>query len=81
MVALFRQLLAATLTLLITIPADAITYDAVGNRTQKVSTLPGFPGGLSITTPTINSPQTPTTPTGIPRLPSASAMPTTSRIT
>jgi len=23
------------------------TYDAVGNRTQKVSALPGFPGGLS----------------------------------
>jgi RHS repeat-associated protein len=23
------------------------SYDAVGNRTQKVSTLPGFPGGLS----------------------------------
>jgi YD repeat-containing protein len=22
-------------------------YDAVGNRTQKVSTLPGYPGGLS----------------------------------
>jgi RHS repeat-associated protein len=23
------------------------TYDAVGNRTQKVSTLPGYPGGLT----------------------------------
>ncbi len=47
MVALFRQLLAATLTLLITIPADAISYDPVRNRTQRVSTLPGFPGGLT----------------------------------
>src|SRR5437899_1696667 len=47
MIGVFRQLLAATLTLLITIPADAITYDPVGNRTQKTSTLPGYPGGLS----------------------------------
>ena len=23
------------------------SYDAVGNRTQKVSTLPGYPGGLT----------------------------------
>jgi RHS repeat-associated protein len=27
--------------------AVTYTYDAVGNRTQKVSTLPGYPGGLS----------------------------------
>src|ERR1700687_2008871 len=27
--------------------ASSYTYDAVGNRTQKVSTLPGYPGGLS----------------------------------
>src|SRR5260370_39466540 len=27
--------------------AVSYTYDAVGNRTQKVSTIPGYPGGLS----------------------------------
>src|SRR5437879_6403665 len=27
--------------------AVSYTYDPVGNRTQKVSTLPGFPGGLT----------------------------------
>ena len=27
--------------------AVSYTYDAVGNRTQKVSSLPGYPGGLS----------------------------------
>jgi len=27
--------------------AVSYTYDAVGNRTQKVSTLPGYPGGLT----------------------------------
>jgi RHS repeat-associated protein len=27
--------------------AVSYTYDPVGNRTQKVSTLPGYPGGLS----------------------------------
>jgi len=27
--------------------AVSYVYDAVGNRTQKVSTLPGYPGGLS----------------------------------
>jgi YD repeat-containing protein len=27
--------------------AVSYTYDPVGNRTQKVSTLPGYPGGLT----------------------------------
>jgi hypothetical protein len=27
-------------------PGSIASYDPVGNRTQKVSTLPGFPGGL-----------------------------------
>ena len=26
---------------------DLYTHDAVGNRTQKTSTIPGYPGGLS----------------------------------
>jgi hypothetical protein len=28
-------------------PAVSYVYDPVGNRTQKTSTLPGYPGGLS----------------------------------
>jgi RHS repeat-associated protein len=53
MVALFRQLLAAILAFSIAIPARAnanvtsYSYDGNGNRTQKVSTLPGYPGGLT----------------------------------
>jgi RHS repeat-associated protein len=60
MIALLRQFLAAILTITLAIPLSAIasdttgmngsvsyTYDPVGNRTQKVSTLPGYPGGLS----------------------------------
>src|SRR6267142_1802762 len=44
MLRLLSQLLAAILSLALGIPAYAY---AVGNRTQKVSTLPGYPGGLS----------------------------------
>src|SRR5260370_35360847 len=47
MIAFFRQLLAAILSIATAIPMFASTYDPVGNRTQKVSTLPGYPGGLS----------------------------------
>src|SRR5216684_979473 len=60
MIGLFRQLLAAVLSFTIAFSACAIasdpsgmdeavsyTYDPLDNRTQKVSTLPGFPGGLS----------------------------------
>jgi RHS repeat-associated protein len=45
MLCLARQILATILSL--TIGISTFTYDAVGNRTQKVSTLPGYPGGLS----------------------------------
>ena len=44
---LLCQLLAALLSLAIAVPAFASTYDAVGNRTQKVSTPREFPSGLS----------------------------------
>jgi RHS repeat-associated protein len=60
MIGFVRQLLAAILSLTIGFSTCAIasdpsgmngavnyTYDPVGNRTQKVSTLPGYPGGLS----------------------------------
>jgi hypothetical protein len=60
MVAILRQSLAAILTITLAIPLNAIakdpngvngsvsyTHDMVGNRTQKGSTLPGYPGGLS----------------------------------
>jgi hypothetical protein len=59
MVALLRQLLATILSLTVAFAACAIAsdpsgmngavtygYDAVGNRIQKTSTLPGYPGGL-----------------------------------
>jgi RHS repeat-associated protein len=45
MIGFLRQLLAAILFFTVGIPIDA--YDAVWNRTQKMSTLPGYPGGLS----------------------------------
>ena len=43
-----RQLLAAFLSLALVAPASAVSYgyDAVGNRKQKTSRLPGMPGGL-----------------------------------
>jgi hypothetical protein len=41
---ILRELVAALLTLAIGTPT--LGYDAVGNRTQKTSTLPGYPGGL-----------------------------------
>jgi hypothetical protein len=60
MIGFLRHLLAAILSLIIAFSTCAIasdpngmngtvnyTYDAVGNRTQKVSTLSGFPGGLT----------------------------------
>jgi YD repeat-containing protein len=47
MIVFLRQLLAPTLSLVLAATMCASTYDAVGNRTQKVSTLPGFPGGLT----------------------------------
>src|SRR3981189_1371090 len=60
MIGCFRQLLAAILPITLGISLSAIasdpnamngavsyTYDPVGNRTQKVSTLPGYPGGLT----------------------------------
>ena len=43
----YQQLLAAILSIILAAPLSASTYDPVGNRTQKVSTLPGYPGGLS----------------------------------
>jgi RHS repeat-associated protein len=60
MIAILRQVLAAILIVTLSTPLNAIasdpsgmngsvtyTYDPVGNRTQKVSTLPGYPGGLT----------------------------------
>ena len=47
MIPLVRQLLTAVLSIIIAAPLCASTYDPVGNRMQKVSTLPGFPGGTS----------------------------------
>jgi hypothetical protein len=48
MAVVFRRLLLATLlSLAIIDPACAVRSDTVGNRTQKVSTLPGYPGGLT----------------------------------
>jgi len=44
MIALLRQLLATILSLSLAIP---VFSDPVGNRTQKVSALPGYPGGLT----------------------------------
>jgi RHS repeat-associated protein len=44
---MLRQLLAAILSLVLAAPMWASTHYPVGNRTQKVSTLPGYPGGLS----------------------------------
>jgi len=46
MAALVRQLLIAALCIIIAGPLCASTYDAVGNRTQKVSTLPAIAPGL-----------------------------------
>jgi len=43
----YQQLLAAILSIILAAPLSASTYDPVGNRTQKVSTLPGYPGGTS----------------------------------
>src|SRR5438445_598627 len=44
-----RQLLAAILSVSIGVPLSPVsyTYYPSGNRTQKTSTLPGMPGGLS----------------------------------
>jgi hypothetical protein len=49
MTAILRQLLAAILSISIAAPLAAVSYtnDPVGNRMQKTSTLPGYPGGLS----------------------------------
>jgi RHS repeat-associated protein len=54
MVTMLRQLLTTILSFLVVSssrPGDRYTvshaYDSVGNRTQKVSTIPGFPGGLT----------------------------------
>ena len=47
MIAPLRQLLAAILSLALATPAYSSACDPVGNRTQKVSTMPGYPGGLS----------------------------------
>jgi YD repeat-containing protein len=44
MIGFLRQLLAAILSFSIAVPAF---FDPVGNRKQKVSTLPGYPGGLT----------------------------------
>jgi hypothetical protein len=43
----YQQLLAAILSIILAAPLSASTYDPVGNRTQKVSTLPGYPGETS----------------------------------
>jgi hypothetical protein len=48
MIALLRQLLAAILSLVLAAPLCACTFDPVGNRTQKTSTIPGYPGGLLV---------------------------------
>jgi hypothetical protein len=47
MISLLCQLLAAILSVALATPMWAFTYDPVGNRTQKTSTLPGYPGGLT----------------------------------
>jgi RHS repeat-associated protein len=47
MLVLLRQLLAAILSLALATPMWAFAHDPVGNRTQKTSTLPGYPGGLT----------------------------------
>jgi hypothetical protein len=49
MTGLLRQFLAAIISVAIASPLGAASsgYDPVGNRTQKTSTLPGMPGGLS----------------------------------
>ncbi len=46
MVYLLRQLLAIILSPTFVAPTFSTACGEVGNRTQKVSTLPGFPGGL-----------------------------------
>jgi len=43
----YQQLLAAILSIILAAPLSASTYDPVGNRTQKVSTLPGYLGETS----------------------------------
>jgi len=47
MIVLLRQLLAAILSLALAAPALCNSANPVGNRTQKVSTLPGYPRGSS----------------------------------
>jgi hypothetical protein len=47
MIMLLRQLLAAILSLALAAPALCNSANPVGNRRQKVSMLPGYPGGLS----------------------------------
>ena len=47
MTGFLRQLLAAILCFSLAGPVCSNSNDAVGNRTQKTSTLPGLPGGLS----------------------------------
>jgi RHS repeat-associated protein len=47
MIALLRQLVAAALSVIVAAPLCASTYDVVGNRTEKVSTIPGYPSGLT----------------------------------
>jgi YD repeat-containing protein len=61
--------------------AVSYVYDAVGNRKQKVSTIPGYPGGCRTTIRTINLPPTRTTRTETPRRPPDWGMLTTSKIT
>ena len=46
MIAILRHLLAAILSIAVPLAAASYSYDPTRNRTQKTSTLPGFPGGL-----------------------------------
>jgi hypothetical protein len=61
MIAILRQLLAAILSISIAAPfaTASYTYDPVGNRTQKISTLPGYPGGLSPPSTPLLEPRSP----------------------
>jgi hypothetical protein len=47
MIVVFRQLLAAILSVALATPMWAFAYRPVGNRTQKTSTIPGYPSGLT----------------------------------